>query len=219
MERVQVPTQWNPHFERWTMGSAMCTFLLVLVILLPDFPGVYRDGRLQYLSDNLAFKDGLGILLIASTTPVWLVLSLTVKDLTYSYERVLFLNVLALPITAGTGVVLFPLTQGDGTLHYFWTGIFVGSISLVHPIATITAKHCSSQRLAVLYWTLVICGILCAITFASLALLARNALFAFGDRQTLNSIAAAFEFACIIIFILLNASAGARVREHFIINS
>jgi len=196
-------------FKSTAWYSAVASGIITLFIMFPFTgpPGVFQDGRIRYVSDNLAEKEALGAILVGCTIPTWIILACSLHNvkqlfgLSQDTVHFILLNIMALPVSTGFGLVFFTITRFE-SLHYIFTTIFVVSIGIVHLLVNYTAEHCNHQRW---YLPVMYLGAVSGVLFLVLAIIPNN---------ISQSVSAVFEYICVVAFLLLNSRAGQRVEDH-----
>jgi len=196
-------------FKSTAWYSAVASGISILFVIFPFTgpPGVFQDGRIRYVSDNLAEKEALGAIVIFCTIPTWVILACSLHNvkevfgLSVDTVHFILLNIMALPVSTGFGLIFFTITRFE-TLHYVFTTIFVVSIGVVHLLVNYTAEHSNHQRW---YLPVMYLGAVSGVLFLVLAIIPNN---------ISQSVSAVFEYICVIAFLLINSRAGQRVEDH-----
>ena len=200
----QLQNKLKSYFEPVALISSIITLFLMVCLYVVDYPGVFYKNRFSFISDNLASKPAQGILLLISTTPIWLLLVICIVD--QKNMRFIQLNLFACPLSTGIGLVIFDLWYNPA-FHYFFTGLFVISIILAHPLVALSSKQKNIPSMHSWYWPITALSLLSGILFGIFA--------TFGQGNVvLESYAVFFEWLTFITIIILNASAGKRAIEH-----
>jgi len=210
------------------VGSAFLQmmFLLVLMMEAPGWiegneeriPGKENEEIVRYISDALAVHHGFGIALIMLFFVSVVVLSLCSVNLKGSWQRLAFYFVLVLPVSSGFCVVSFPNSE-YGWEHVLSTMLLFGSFAAVYIFILLTSKES--------YFKVDCCLVIITVVFVALFV----AFFALevglvveaGDpaqadkeqtKREYQTSAAVFEFLAVSMYVLLNAMAPWRVRDH-----
>jgi hypothetical protein len=203
---AQLQHNMKESFAVIALWSSILTLLFVILIYTADYPGIYHDHRISFISDNLAYKPAQAILTICTTLPIWMLLSLCIID--QSSFRLVQFNLFALPVSSGVGLVLFDIVRTK-SLHYFFTGIFIFSILLSHPIVAVTGSRNKIPPLHSWYWTISFVALISGSVFGVLALISVDT-----NYNVVQSISALFEITALLSILILNMSAGTRALEH-----
>lgn len=203
---AQLQDNMKESFVFVAFWSSILTLLFVTLVYTADYPGMYHDYRISYISDNLAYKPAQAMLILCSTIPIWFLLSVCIID--QSSFRLVQFNLFALPVSSGVGLVLFDLVRTK-SMHYFFTGIFIVSILLSHPMVAITGNRNNIPPIHSWYWTVSFVALISGLIFGVLALISDVV-----NYKIIQSIAAVFELVTFLSILLLNVSVGTRAVEH-----
>lgn len=203
---AQLQHSVKESFVLISFWSSVLTLLFVVLIYTADYPGIFHNRHISYISDNLAYKPAQGIILLCSTLPIWMLLSICIID--QSSLRFLQFNLFALPISSGVGLILFDLVRAK-SMHYMFTGVFIFSILLSHPTVAVSGSKNKIPPLHSWYWSVSFVALISGSIFGVLALNSSET----KDRTT-TSVSALFEWLTLLSILLLNMSAGTRAIEH-----
>lgn len=181
--------------------SCIFTAVLFVYVMLVGEPGlVDQEGRIQYVSDNLSTKKVAGTLLVYSTLPIWVSVTLFIKlENVNSVVEFWAINLMVLPLSSGTALVLFALHEYP-SIHYFFTVIFVLSIICIHPYVLWNVQHRVINHRFFFYPTIVLA------TISGLG-------FLIAGLAGSQSVSAVFELVAVVFWVFLNTTVTNRVRD------
>ena len=184
--------------------SAAIQLFLLLLIMFSGLPWIYETERgLLYVSDHFCTKPALGTLFIMSTLPTWVILTCSLALEPVKWKRTGLIFIMAFPMSAGLGVILFSLCETH-FLHYLFVNLFVASVGCIHLAITLTARHVEFLNT---YYLLLGGTTVCSLSFVILAGVANV-------PGTTRNAAVISEYLAVTGFVILNSLAADRLREH-----